>query len=168
MTKGLIKNKQKKGFTLVEMMIVVAIIAVLAGVAIPQYNKYVKKSETTEAMRFMKQITDAEILYYSTHKLYVDIDTADATDTGAAQIGFTAPTGADFKYYEVKACGTNGIVIKASTSNAYDSEKTVYSYYPAGLTLKAVSDKNFYTGNMYLQDYIDEKTTASAVRPQCP
>lgn len=45
-------NKQKKqqGFTLIELMIVVAVIGVLAAIAVPQYQKYVAKSEAAFAL----------------------------------------------------------------------------------------------------------------------
>ena len=50
----------KKGFTLVEIMIVVAIIAILAAVAIPNFVKYRKTSQATACVSNLKQIQSAK------------------------------------------------------------------------------------------------------------
>ena len=49
-----------KGFTLIELMVVIVIISVLTAVALPQYQKAVEKSRTTEAITLGKTIIDAQ------------------------------------------------------------------------------------------------------------
>ena len=53
----------KKGFTLIEMMVVVVIIAILAGLALPLYTKSVERSRISEAVKILGVIRDAEINY---------------------------------------------------------------------------------------------------------
>ncbi|WP_318507228.1 pilin [Photobacterium leiognathi] len=55
--------KKQQGFTLIELMIVVAIIGVLSAIAVPAYKNYVTKSEMASAMATMKSlITPAELV----------------------------------------------------------------------------------------------------------
>ncbi len=54
----------KKGFTLIELMIVVAIIGVLAAVAIPAYSGYVKKAKVTEVTNALGAVGSACVEYY--------------------------------------------------------------------------------------------------------
>lgn len=58
--------KHKKGFTLIELMVVVLIIAILAAIALPQYRIAVEKTRIATNIPMMKALHDAIIQYYGT------------------------------------------------------------------------------------------------------
>ena len=59
------KLRTGKGFTLIELMIVVAIIGILAAVAIPAFMKYIRRSKTTEATMNIRKIFDSSVSYFA-------------------------------------------------------------------------------------------------------
>ncbi len=58
------KNVQK-GFTLIELMIVVAIIAILAAIAIPQYQNYITKSQFSESQTIADGLKTPVVEYFN-------------------------------------------------------------------------------------------------------
>ncbi len=58
-------SNQDKGFTLIELMIVVAIIGILAAVAVPSFIRYIHKAKTAEAYQQLEKIYNAARIYYN-------------------------------------------------------------------------------------------------------
>ncbi len=68
----MLKFKSKEGFTLIELMIVVAILGVLSSIAIPAFIKYVKQSKTSESGLNLKTLADGASAYYEADHYTVD------------------------------------------------------------------------------------------------
>jgi type IV pilus assembly protein PilA len=85
--------RNKKGFTLIELMIVVAIIGILAAIAIPNFLKFQAKSKQSEAKTNLKAIYTAETGYYGENNTYNTFDRVNWQPVGVAR--YTYDLGSD-------------------------------------------------------------------------
>ena len=94
----MIKSKQS-GFTLIELMITVAIVAILLAVALPSFQDSVRKSRRTDAKIALTQMAALQERWYFTNNGY----TSTITDLGANAA--TSPEG----YYTIAVADNDGV-----------------------------------------------------------
>lgn len=123
------KEMNNKGFSLVELIIVIAIMAVLMGVLAPQYLKYVKKSKVSTDITNAENIAtavNAEIADGASGNIQITSGTATAGGASKVLVKETAPAGssaADRIVYlpASKVKDTNEWVINYDTTNGVTS-----------------------------------------------
>ena len=62
----------KNGFTLVELLVTVAIVSILAFVAMPSYRNYTMRADRTDGIEAMQQLLDAQERFYANNMEYAD------------------------------------------------------------------------------------------------
>ncbi|WP_347881010.1 type IV pilin protein [Pseudomonas sp. LA21] len=67
--------RRNSGFTLIELMITVAIVAILAAVAYPSYKQYVIRANRSEAQAYLMDIAQRQQQYLMDARAYADSDT---------------------------------------------------------------------------------------------
>ncbi len=96
---GKLIRKSNKGFTLIELMIVVAIIGILAAIAIPNFLRFQLKSKSSEGKVNLAAIRTAEESFLAEFGVYVGTGVAPSTGIpGSSKVPFVevAAVGADF------------------------------------------------------------------------
>ena len=117
-------HRSQKGFTLIELMIVVVIIGILAALAIPRFMRATTKSKQSEAKNILKQIYAMERAYRQEYDAYWGNGTtaSAAAPTGFARIGVDVMSTARYTYTLVAAANT---FTATATSGILDDDAIV-------------------------------------------
>lgn len=143
------KQKNNKGFSLVELIVVIAIMAVLVGVLAPQLIKYVEKSREATDIQNCDSIATALKTYYSDKEDVTADVTVHVTSDGVKESTEPAVTNAGLENTKLKGTGwTSKVDNKSAITITYkhDTGKIEYTatstYYSANGNDQIKSTKN--------------------------
>ena len=110
--------KSQRGFTLIELMIVVGVIAILAMFAIPSYLEYVRKGKRSDGVRAISELQLGLERYRSECPTYVDSFLTTCP-------GLAYPVATSSSYYTVTVSGqsTTGYTITAAPKTSFSDSK---------------------------------------------
>lgn len=103
------RRGRQRGYTLLEMMVVVAIVTILASIGYPSYLGYITRANRVAAKSVLLQVADRQEQFFANNKRY----TNDLTDLGYAANGFMVndqgaftPDGAGDRIYQIALTNT--------------------------------------------------------------
>lgn len=130
-------NRSQRGFTLIELMITVAIVAILAAVALPAYGDYVRRGQLPEAFAGMSDLRVKMEQYYQDNRNYGGTNCADSTPPSWAA-GTPTLTYSGAQFFTFTCAVTNG---------------------GQGYTLTATGNSGRATGHVYTLTHANARAT---------
>lgn len=121
-------RKQSEGFSLIELMIAVAIVGVLAAIAIPSYRDYVARAKRADATLALAGLAQAMERYNANNGTYCGASTLtvnDCTIGAPGNFARTVPTDGGTAYYNLRitVLAANNYVLEAQRTGSMASDK---------------------------------------------
>ena len=136
---GVYSNRGERGFTLIEMVIIVMIVGILAAIAIPSYLKYLQKNKETTAI--------SDINTIASQLKAIMMENPDALPPDLATINFgnilplTDPWGNPYRYLPLYGCPANqNDARKDHNLHPINSDFDLYSMGPDGQTQRPLQN----------------------------
>ncbi|MFV1921735.1 MAG: type IV pilin protein [Methylotenera sp.] len=126
-------TQKQSGLTIIELMIVVAIIGVLASIALPAYNDYKEKARINQAVSDISNIASQIEAYWQDARAYPP----SLADIGAAAM--TDPWGNAYRYTDLSLPGSTGAARKDRNLVPLNSDFDLYSMGKNGQTTGPIS-----------------------------
>lgn len=111
------RRVRQSGFTLIELMVTTAIVAVLAAVAYPSYTRYIVRSNRTAAQAQMLDIANREQQFLLANRAY-------ATKSAVETSGYSLPTNLSAKYSYTIDVGTDTVPSHTITFTGIGTQAT--------------------------------------------
>jgi prepilin-type N-terminal cleavage/methylation domain-containing protein len=108
---------QRRAFTLIELVVVLTIIAVMIGMAVPRFDRAIEQSRADVAMSHLRAIWAAQRLYWLEYHAYADQLTHAASPVGLVELGLLDPqvVSADGDYtYALPSAGADAFQATAT------------------------------------------------------
>jgi len=130
MPAAFLRLPRSRGFTLIEVMIVVAIVGILAAIAVPAYGDYVRRSKIVEATSNMSDMRTRMEQFFLDNRSYLNAGACGVPNRDLASFGFVcAPTGGQNWTITATGKSTNGMGGFVYTLNQNNVRATTGTYW---------------------------------------